>query len=88
LEDYSILFATEPTDRAVVWFIDAMTGFLYDTEDRKVGGLVLTAQLQNGDIKLIAFDDYPKKRKTRVGIKFLMTLKLCVIIQGIEKRRD
>ncbi len=68
LDTYSILFAVEPTHRAVVWFIDALTQFLNETEKRTVGGLILVAQLQNGNVTHVGFDDAPGKRKSRVGI--------------------
>jgi len=68
LNAYELLFAVDHPNRAVVWFLDAMVGFLRDTEEDTVGGLLLIVAAQHGRVTAIGYEDDPQVRKARVGI--------------------
>jgi hypothetical protein len=68
LDAYDLLFAVDHPSRAVLWFIDALSGFLLETQDQTVGGLLLVAALRDGSVKAIGYEDDPDGRKAPVGI--------------------
>jgi hypothetical protein len=57
LEEYELLMAVDHPDRAPAWFIDSLRTFLRETQDERVGGLLLAAACQDGSVRALSLQE-------------------------------